>query len=1071
MGLHRWAEVLLLVHYHRFICCLVAGTPQEPRVRTIYGDGTANMVTGDLSTALVSQPVGMVVLPPAEPGLPGDLLVSSFGTNQIQRLTWTSDSEGQLYAVHAAFPNSEELVQSDVVASSYPGSMHFGDQDTLYVVEETLAKGQGKVHRIVFEASADNLKIDSSTVILDCNTAAVAACSRPVGVAFDAARNRLYIASKNGGDAILSCDMGVDGSDCPATLRLIAGGNGAGVKGSLVGTQAVIGRPRELVLSADGSRLFVAVEFGIMVAALNEPGIPVTVLFGSSDSGYNGGNAFIRRAIASNLIHQFVINNAGNEIIFTDFAHRVRSFTCPDGETIDGIHGACTGALFPISLYIKDEKQIETVRSCPDGSWITEVSGVTSFSSSIYAITSIKCSDGTSMVVLVSWSGWTPFSLQCEQGFSGFKAGTVTSPPRVAGGQLLCGVTWQNIPSSGTATSFDDMSYNTQCPNSPGFNTITVYSRGGLSAMSFSCQIFSRLRGSPVLQIDSPNSVGKYSPLFIHSCPIDSSMTRIRGTSGTSASAVDIVYNIRSIQCSDGTEIIDTESLSSYDFERSCTQGFTGFKAKVTKGGGWEDRGLSDLSWLCGDSWTPAVGSFDASAPYPDTATECPPGSPGLVDIGVKYTNNGGSNVIGSLAFSCGSPLPSLPPQPLPQSPSLQTPSPTPPPPSHSTLLPGPTQPTPFPPSPSTPSPSPLPLSPSPPSPSPPSPSTAPPSPTTPLKSASRPSPLPPLPNDPSPPSPCPSSPSPPSRSTAHPSPVSPLESASPPSPFSPLPNGLPPSPSPPSPSPPSTSIALPSPSPPSPSPTFQTTAPPSPTPPFESLFPPPARRPPPPRLLSGPSPPPPSPSPLGGQLRRVSFSGTGVMNVGDASQFMEELGLGEEGFLSLTRTRKLLQEVSGARAFAEKLLERALLNSRAYLGELQFSLAPFETEIEYEIKLFYSDPVNADQDFEEARLETNRELNAESGSDQSLAIAYEDNVAGAYSGAPRNIVDANVSNGIEEDRDSEEGESDDAAVLGPAIAIPVFFFLITICVFFGLLWYRRRGKREMLPYEHSMGI
>ncbi|KAF5834947.1 hypothetical protein DUNSADRAFT_8096, partial [Dunaliella salina] len=307
------------------------------------------------------------------------------------------------------------------------------------------------------------------------------------------------------------------------------------------------------------------------------------------------------------------------------------------------------------------------------------------------------------------------------------------------------------------------------------------------------------------------------------------------------------------------------------------------------------------------------------------------------------------------------------------------------------------------------------------------------------------------------------------------PSPTTPLESASPPSPLPPLPNGLLPSPSPPSPSPPSASTALPSPSPPSPSPASPSIAPPSPTPPFESPFPPPPPPPPPPPTLSSPPPSLPPPSPLGGQPGPVSFSGTGVMDVGDASQFMEDLGLGEEGFLTLTRTRKLLQEVSGARAFADKLLERALLNSRAYLGELRFSLAPFETEIEYEIKLFYLDPVNADQDFEEARLETNRELNAESGSDQSLAIAYRDNVAGAYSGAPMNIVDANVSNGIEEDRDSEGDESDDdAAVLGPAIAIPVFFFLVTMCATCGLLWFvvvRRKGKREVAPYEDRMGI
>jgi hypothetical protein len=39
-----------------------------------------------------------------------------------------------------------------------------------------------------------------------------------------------------------------------------------------------------------------------------------------------------------------VIINAMTEIFWSGFgSHRVRAFTCPTGETIDGLLGPCTG--------------------------------------------------------------------------------------------------------------------------------------------------------------------------------------------------------------------------------------------------------------------------------------------------------------------------------------------------------------------------------------------------------------------------------------------------------------------------------------------------------------------------------------------------------------------------------------------------------------------------------------------------------------------------------------------------------------------------------------------------------
>ncbi|KAF5834301.1 hypothetical protein DUNSADRAFT_9124 [Dunaliella salina] len=1177
MVLLRWAGLLLLACSHRLCPCADGAddATSHPRVRTIYGDGTANMVNGasSLSAALVNQPVGLVMLPYRVVGDPdnmllrGDLLVSSFGTNQIQRLVWFSDSDGQvsthadnaalvsmrfmaarpnstwvfvlsandLYAVDAKTKNSEVLVLENVVASNEPGSMHFRDQDTLYVVDSTFNAGQGKIHRLLFEAFADNLNVVSNTVFLDCNNVAVATCSRPIGVAFDASRNKLYISTKDGGNAILWCDMGVDGSNCPATLSLIAGGNGAGVKGSPVGTQAQIRLPRELVLSVDGSRLFVAVEFGIMVLALDEPGVPVSVLFGSSDSGYNDGNALIWRAIASNIIHQFVINSAGNEIIFTDFAHRVRSFTCPEGTVIDGIHGACTGALFPVSLYMNVEKQGRTVTACPGDSFITQIDG--SAGAIIDGISSIRCSDGTSYSVSSLELGGNAFTMTCEQGFSGFKAGVHSPTPGVTGAELLCGVIWQKIPSTAAADSSDEMSSNTQCPNSPGLSAITVdyqTSKNFLAVVSFTCQVFSSLRGFPVLQIDPPNSVGKYTPLHIRSCPYGSVIKSFTSTS------TDVIYRLHTIQCSNGAYILgdsldtnpDRDKDSTIDYH-VCDQGFTGFRAKITEGG-WEDRGLFDVSWLCGNSWTPSVGSFDASVPYPDTTSECPPESPGLVDVGIKYTNNGGFNLIGSLAFSCGSPLPPPPPSPPP--------------------LPHP----------------PLPTSPPPP-PSPP------------------PFPLPP-PSPPPPPSPCPQPPSPPRR------PPSPSLSQQPPSPSPPPPlaevctfpgivlsdqqgqtdepiqlraefgksissrgstdlritvslleaansgtenmqsiaiGGLS--------NPPrglqvtdiytgleldrppgvayvdvgqldrditlrngeqplqdvqwaspwdalvspyniqslrsvrftfsadtdvrptildgsfwyirfhstnggsssakttgrvslagaTVSCARPEPSPSPPPILSEPDFPKIPRAPVISIF-----APPPPSPLSPPPPPSPSPPPFPSPPTSPPFS----LDVGDGPQFMDDTGAGEDGLSQDTPTRKLLQEVSGARAFANTLLDRFLANSAAVRATVRFFAVENNREVGFEITLFYTDAQLAEQDVEGVVEAVNNELNGES-SDQSLAISYKNNVAGK-NGAPMTIAEANVKN------DMAQVDANGGVVLGgPTIAVPIFVFLVAACV------------------------
>eukprot|EP00967_Tisochrysis_lutea_P044457 scaffold53937_cov17-Tisochrysis_lutea.AAC.1 len=75
-------------------------------------------------------------------------------------------------------------------------------------------------------------------------------------------------------------------------------------------------------------------------------------------------------------------------------------------------------------------------------------------------------------------------------------------------------------------------------------------------------------------------------------------------------------------------------------------------------------------------------------------------------------------------------------------------------------------------------------------------------------------------------------------------------------------------------------------------------------------------------------------------------------MIVGNTPQFIEELG--DEGVFVVERSNRRLLQLTKARAFARKMVERALLNSElAIRAELRFRAAS-NTEVTYTIDLFY---------------------------------------------------------------------------------------------------------------------
>jgi len=57
------------------------------------------MVIGDLNTAQIDQPVGLVAVPASPDISRGDLFVTSYESKQIQRLTWSNATEGEVRVV------------------------------------------------------------------------------------------------------------------------------------------------------------------------------------------------------------------------------------------------------------------------------------------------------------------------------------------------------------------------------------------------------------------------------------------------------------------------------------------------------------------------------------------------------------------------------------------------------------------------------------------------------------------------------------------------------------------------------------------------------------------------------------------------------------------------------------------------------------------------------------------------------------------------------------------------------------------------------------------------------------
>eukprot|EP00983_Pelagomonas_calceolata_P055171 1144020-Pelagomonas_calceolata.AAC.2 len=169
-----------------------------------------------------------------------------------------------------------------------------------------------------------------------------------------------------------------------------------------------------------------------------------------------------------------------------------------------------------------------------------------------------------------------------------------------------------------------------------------------------------------------------------------------------------------------------------------------------------------------------------------------------------------------------------------------------------------------------------------------------------------------------------------------------------------------------------------------------------------------------------------------------------GQMNVGNTSAFVEEVGIGENGVLVQERSTRRLLQVTKARAFANKLVERALMNSAlAFRAELRFAVAS-DNVITYTISLFYRDDINVEEvvaDAQRMRTQLSRELDGDSDANQELALSYTENIAGDENyGAPLTIGEANVSDGLigeDETNDEELGADTNASVLVPAIVVP----------------------------------
>ncbi|KAF5826221.1 hypothetical protein DUNSADRAFT_4102, partial [Dunaliella salina] len=195
-----------------------------------------------------------------------------------------------------------------------------------------------------------------------------------------------------------------------------------------------------------------------------------------------------------------------------------------------------------------------------------------------------------------------------------------------------------------------------------------------------------------------------------------------------------------------------------------------------------------------------------------------------------------------------------------------------------------------------------------------------------------------------------------------------------------------------------------------------------------------------------------------------------GQMNVGDSRAFIEDLGLGADGFLVRERGARKLLQVSKAQSFANLLLERALANSQlATKCELRFR-ASSDQDVTYTIKLSYPDTVEVDDinaDAERMRAEMSKELNGDSIANQALAASYQQNVAGTENyGGPQSIAEANLSKGLTrvlpEDLDPNGKEVEEkhsgysATELVLAIVLPIVVFFLAVSIFF-FCWLRTK--------------
>jgi len=93
-------------------------------VRQVYGGGAAN-TDGSLATAEVHFPIGIASLPPSSDAFAfGDIFVVSASANLVQRLRWTSPTNGQVKTVLG--PYARLTVSSGMAHREGTNNIYFG---------------------------------------------------------------------------------------------------------------------------------------------------------------------------------------------------------------------------------------------------------------------------------------------------------------------------------------------------------------------------------------------------------------------------------------------------------------------------------------------------------------------------------------------------------------------------------------------------------------------------------------------------------------------------------------------------------------------------------------------------------------------------------------------------------------------------------------------------------------------------------------------------------------------------------------------------------------------------------